>query len=198
MFMGAQSLANGHCPMAFRQPNLFDRTVNRTFGFLLKLGLGLPHNYLLEVRGRKTGRVYSTPVNLIEFKHRKYLVAPRGYTQWVRNAEASGEATLIRGASRERVKLQVMPDEMKAEILKAYLDRFKLTVQRYFPIPAGSPPETFRPLSANYPVFEVSDGASRDSRITSLYRPRVDTRAFSVGALWFLPCSMCVTKQRRA
>jgi deazaflavin-dependent oxidoreductase (nitroreductase family) len=145
--------------MDFRQPNVFDRTVNRAFGFFLKLGLGLQHNYLLEVRGRKTGRVHSTPVNLIEFKHRKYLVAPRGYTQWVRNAEASGEATLIRGASRERVKLQVMPDEMKAEILKAYLDRFKLTVQRYFPIPAGSPPETFRPLSANYPVFEVSDGA---------------------------------------
>jgi len=145
--------------MDFRQPNLFDRTVNRTFGLLLKLGLGLPHNYLLEVRGRKTGRVHSTPVNLIEFKDRKYLVAPRGYTQWVRNVEASGEVTLIRGARRERVKLRAIPDELKPEILKAYLDRFKLTVQRYFPISAGSPPEALRPLSANYPVFEVSDGA---------------------------------------
>jgi deazaflavin-dependent oxidoreductase (nitroreductase family) len=142
--------------MDFRQPNFFDRTVNRAFGFLLKLGIGLPHNYLLEVHGRKTGRVHSTPVNLIEFKDRKYLVAPRGYTQWVRNAEASGEATLIRGARRERVKLRAIADERKAEILKAYLDRFKLTVQRYFPISAGSPTETFQPLSASYPVFEVS------------------------------------------
>jgi len=144
--------------MDFRQPNFFDRTVNRAFGFFLKLGIGLHHNYLLEVRGRKTGRVHSTPVNLIEIKNAKYLVAPRGYTQWVRNAEASGEVTLIRGARCERVKLHAIPDEMKPEILKAYLDRFKLTVQRYFPIPAGSPPETFRPVSANYPVFEVSDG----------------------------------------
>jgi len=55
------------------------------------------------------------------------------------------------------VKLHAIADETKPEILKAYLDRFKLTVQRYFPIRAGSPPETFRPLSANYPVFEVSD-----------------------------------------
>ena len=142
--------------MNFRQPNFFDRTVNRAFGFFLKLGIGLQHNYLLEVHGRKTGRVHSTPVNLIEFKHRKYLVAPRGYTQWVRNAEASGEVTLIRGARRERVRLHAVSDEMKPEILKAYLDRFKLTVQRYFPIPAGSPPETFLPVSANYPVFELS------------------------------------------
>jgi len=43
-----------------------DRMVNRAFGLLVKLGLGLPHNYLLEVRGRKSGRVYSTPVNLLE------------------------------------------------------------------------------------------------------------------------------------
>ena len=143
----------------FRQPNVFDRTVNRAFGFFLKLGIGLRHNYLLEVHGRKTGRVHSTPVNLIEFKDRKYLVAPRGYTQWVRNVEASGEVTLIRGARRERVRLHAVSDEMKPEVLKAYLDRFKLTVQRYFPISAGSPPEALRPLSANYPVFEVSDGA---------------------------------------
>jgi len=85
----------GHCQMDFRPPNIFDRTVNHAFGFLLKLGIGLRHNYLLEVHGRKTGRVHSTPVNLIEFKDRKYLVAPRGYTQWVRNVEASSEATLV-------------------------------------------------------------------------------------------------------
>ena len=67
--------------MDFRQPNLLDRIFNRLFGFLLKLGVGLAHNYLLEVRGRKTGKVYSTPVNVLEYKGKKYLVAPRGYTQ---------------------------------------------------------------------------------------------------------------------
>ena len=83
--------------MDFKKPNPFDRTVNRAFGFLLKLGVGLSHNYLLEVRGRKTGRVYATPVNVLEHGGKEYLVAPRGYTQWVRNAEASGAATLVRG-----------------------------------------------------------------------------------------------------
>jgi hypothetical protein len=52
--------------------------------------------------------------------------------------------------------LRAVADEEKPEILKAYLDRFKPTVQRYFPVPAGSPAEAFKPLSASYPVFEVS------------------------------------------
>ena len=139
----------------FKEPNAIDRIINRAFGFLLKLGIGLSHNYLLEVRGRKTGRTYATPVNVLEHEGRTYLVAPRGYTQWVSNAEASGEATLVKGAKRERVKLGAVPHEAKAELLRIYLDRFKLTVQRYFPIPAGSPAKAFEPLAVRYPVFEL-------------------------------------------
>ena len=149
--------------MVFRQPNLIDRSVNRAFGFLLKLGIGLAHNYLLEMRGRKTGKAYSTPVNVLEHKGHEYLVAPRGYTQWVRNVETSGEASLVRGSKHEKVRLRPIADEEKAEILKAYLDRFKPTVQRYFPIAAGSPVDAFVPLTTGYPVFELLRQARRKS-----------------------------------
>jgi deazaflavin-dependent oxidoreductase (nitroreductase family) len=142
--------------MEFSQPNLVERILNRAFGFLLKLGIGLAHNYLLEVRGRKTGKVYSTPVNVLEYKGKKYLVAPRGYTQWVRNVETSGEASLVRGARRERVRLRAIDNEDKPEILKAYHERFKPTVKRYFPVAAGSPAEAFQPLAVRYPVFELT------------------------------------------
>jgi deazaflavin-dependent oxidoreductase (nitroreductase family) len=142
--------------MEFSQPNLVERILNRAFGFLLKLGIGLAHNYLLEVRGRKTGKVYSTPVNVLEYKGKKYLVAPRGYTQWVRNVETSGEASLMQRAERTKVRLRTVADEEKPEILKAYLDRFKLTVQRYFPIAAGSPAEAFKSLAVRYPVYEIT------------------------------------------
>ena len=148
--------------MDFRQPNLLDRIFNRLFGFLLKLGVGLAHNYLLEVRGRKTGKVYSTPVNVLEYKAKKYLVAPRGYTQWVRNVETSGEATLVQRAERTKVRLRTVADEEKPEILKAYLDRFKLTVQRYFPIAAGSPAEAFKSLAVRYPVYEITHRTEPD------------------------------------
>jgi len=138
------------------QPSLLDRTVNNVFGFLVKIGVGLAHNFLLEVQGRKSGRIYSTPVNVLTYKDKRYLVAPRGDTQWVRNVVVSQKGTLVRGAKRENVRMCAIADDAKPEILKAYLDRYRLTVQRYFPIPAGSPLKDFEPLVGRYPVFEIS------------------------------------------
>lgn len=140
---------------AFRAPNPVEMLFNRLFGFLVGLGFGLRHNYLLRVRGRKTGRIYSTPVNLLEFDGKRFLVAPRGRTQWVRNAESAGEATLKKGRTLNTLRLRPVPDGDKPELLKLYLDRFATTVQRYFPIPAGSAPEAFRDLARDYPVFEL-------------------------------------------
>jgi deazaflavin-dependent oxidoreductase (nitroreductase family) len=140
----------------FLQPNLLDRIINRAFGIFVKLGFVMSHNFLLEVPGRKSGRVYSTPVNVLEFKDKKYLVAPRGDTQWVRNVVVSKKATLVKGTKHESIGLHSIADDGKREILKAYLDRYKLTVQRYFPIPAGSPTKDFEPLVGRYPLFELT------------------------------------------
>jgi len=142
-------------PQPFQKPSAIERLFNAVFGFLVRLGVGLPHNYLLEVRGRKSGRVYSTPVDVLVLNGRRFLVAPRGYAQWVKNAQASGRVTLKKGTHREEAELRAIPDSDKPEILKAYLDRFKLTVQRYFPLRAGSPAEDFVPLVGRYPVFEL-------------------------------------------
>jgi len=87
---------------------------------------------------------------------KRFLVAPCGKTQWVRNAEAAGEVTLKKGSMNQRFRLRPLTDPEKPEILKAYLDNFKREVQRYFPVPAGSPSEAFRPLVQTYPAFELS------------------------------------------
>jgi deazaflavin-dependent oxidoreductase (nitroreductase family) len=139
----------------FREPTAIERIFNRSFGFLVGLGLGPSHIYLLQVRGRKTGKLFSTPVDLLELQGKPYLVAPRGRTQWVRNAEAAGEVTLKKGSKRQKFCLRPIPDAEKSTILKAYLDSFKREVQRYFPIPAGSPTEAFAELASSYPAFEL-------------------------------------------
>jgi deazaflavin-dependent oxidoreductase (nitroreductase family) len=139
----------------FREPTTVEKIFNRTFGFLVGLGLGFSHNYLLEVRGRKSGKLYSTPIDLLERNGKQYLVAPRGSTQWVRNAEAAGEITLKKGSSRRKFGLRILADSEKPEILKAYLDSFKREVQTYFPIAAGSPLEAFVELASSYPAFEL-------------------------------------------
>jgi deazaflavin-dependent oxidoreductase (nitroreductase family) len=139
----------------FNAPTRFERLFSRLFGMLVGLGLGLRHNYLLEVRGRRSGRLHATPVDVLEHDGRRFLVAGRGETQWVRNARASGSVVLRKGGRREEFRVRELSDAEKPEPLKAYLDRFKLTVQRYFPVPAGSPPSAFAPLAGRYPAFEL-------------------------------------------
>src|SRR5579864_7810707 len=109
----------------FQAPSTVERIFNRVYGFLVGLGLGFSYNYLLQVRGRKSGRSYSTPISLLELEGKRFLVAPRGRTQWVRNAEAAGEVTLKKGRKQQRFRLRAIPDADKPEILKAYLDNFK-------------------------------------------------------------------------
>jgi deazaflavin-dependent oxidoreductase (nitroreductase family) len=140
---------------AFREPSAVEKIFNRAFGFLVGLGIGARYNYLLQVRGRKSGRIYSTPIDLLEFRGKRFLVAPRGRTQWVRNAESAGEITLKRGGTRLKFRLRPIPDEEKPELLKEYLDRFATAVQRYFPVPKGSAPQAFADLAEHYPVFEL-------------------------------------------
>jgi len=140
---------------AFREPTVVERMFNRTFGFLVGLGLGFSYNYLLQVRGRKSGRLYSTPINLVELGGKRFLVAPRGQTQWVRNAEAAGEITLKKGRTQQKFRLRPLPDTDKPAILKAYLDSFKREVQQYFSVPAGSPVEAFGEIAQSYPAFEL-------------------------------------------
>ena len=142
----------------FRAPSAGERFFNGMFGFLVGLGFGPAFIYLLEVRGRKSGRIYSTPVNVMPLDGKRYMVAPRGRTQWVRNAEAAGEVTLKRGSKRETVRLRALSGAEKLRILKAYLDTYKSVVQKYFSIPAGSPVEAFSEIAESHPAFELLAG----------------------------------------
>jgi len=139
----------------FLKPTPVERIFNRFVGVMIGWGIGLRHGHLLEVRGRKSGTLYSTPVDLLEMNGKSYLVCPRGRAQWVRNAEAAGRVGLRRGSSRREFSLREVADSDKPPLLKEYLDRFKLAVQRYFPVAAGSPAAAFEPHVQRYPVFEL-------------------------------------------
>ncbi|MBV9181754.1 MAG: nitroreductase family deazaflavin-dependent oxidoreductase [Acidobacteria bacterium] len=139
----------------FRAPSGSERVFNRFFGFLVGLGLGFSSNYLLQVKGRKSGKLQSTPINLLELGGQQYLVAPRGRTQWVRNAEVSQEVTLKKGRHRARYRLRAIEGEEKLKVLKAYLDQFRREVERYFPLAAGSSPQAFSTVVDKYPAFQL-------------------------------------------
>src|SRR5438552_17754893 len=81
---------------SFHAPSGLERVFNRIYGLLVGLGLGFSYNYLLEVRGRKSGRTYSTPIDLLELNGKRYLVAPRG-----RNAMGAQRGSRRRGHAEE-------------------------------------------------------------------------------------------------
>jgi len=139
----------------YEPPSLAEKLFNRAFGFLAGLGIAPSFIYLLEVRGRKSGKIYSTAVNLLELNGKQFLIAPRGRTQWVRNAEAAGEVTLKRGV-RHRFRLRPLDDSEKPQVLKAYLTNYKSAVRRFFPVPPEAALEEFAKIAAGYPVFELT------------------------------------------
>src|SRR5262249_2969539 len=142
---------------AFREPTGVEKLLNRLMGALAGWGLGAKSIYLLQVRGRKSGRFFSTPVYVMDVEARWYLIAPRGRTQWVRNAEAAGEIALKRGSSRRSFRLKEMVGSTKCGLLKTYLERYVDAVQRYFPVKAGSPAEAFEEIAEFYPAYELME-----------------------------------------
>jgi hypothetical protein len=139
----------------FRKPGAIERAFGRALAFGVRIGLVRGHFFVLEVCGRKSGRTISLPVDPIYLDGRRYLVCARGESNWVRNARAAGEVVLSQGRRRQTYNLRELPVGERAPVLRAYLDRFATEVQRFFPVPKGSPSEAFADIAARYPVFEL-------------------------------------------
>jgi deazaflavin-dependent oxidoreductase (nitroreductase family) len=137
-------------PMARRM----DRLSKSLVAMLTKAGISLLGSRILSVRGRKSGEWRSTPVNLLTHDGHRYLVAPRGHTQWVRNLRAAGGGELRVGRRVERFTATELPDEQKPEVLRAYLKRWKFEVGMFFDgVGPDSTDAEFAAIAAKHPVF---------------------------------------------
>jgi deazaflavin-dependent oxidoreductase (nitroreductase family) len=130
---------------------------NPTVAALTRMGLSLYGSRVLAVRGRTSGEWRTTPVNLLTHQGARYLVAPRGTTQWVRNLRAAGEGELRVGRHVERFTAVEVPDEEKPEILRAYLRRWKFEVGTFFGgVGPDSSEEELRRIAPDHPVFRIT------------------------------------------
>jgi deazaflavin-dependent oxidoreductase (nitroreductase family) len=123
--------------------------------FIRRLGMSPAGAQLLEVRGRKSGNIHTVPVNPLEVDGHRYLVAPRGETQWVRNFRAAREGTLRVGKASERIVGRELPDGDKPAILRAYLDRYHWQVGAQFDAPKDASLEQLAGIAGNHPVFSI-------------------------------------------
>jgi deazaflavin-dependent oxidoreductase (nitroreductase family) len=139
-------------------PGWFTRNVfNPALALLTRAGLSVWGSRELRVRGRTSGEWRSTPVNLLSLDGERYLVAPRGETQWVRNLRVAGGGELRLGRRTEAFQAVEVGDADKVAVLRAYLARWKAEVGVFFDgVDANSSDEEIRRIAPNHPVFRLS------------------------------------------
>ena len=144
-------------PTRYLQPGAFTRRVfNPLVAALTKMGISVKGSRVLEVRGRTSGEIRSTVVNLLTLDGVRYLVAPRGTTQWVRNLRAAGAGALRVGRRVEQFTATELPDEAKTEIIRAYLKAWAWEVGRFFEgLSADSTDEEIAAAASGFPVFRI-------------------------------------------
>jgi len=122
-------------------PDWFTKNVfNRSVRWLTRRGLSVAGSRELRVVGRSSGQVRTTAVNLLDVDGQRYLVSPRGTTQWVRNLRAAGSGELRVGRRIEAFEADELPDDAKPPVLKAYLDRWGWEIGRSSRDSTSTPP----------------------------------------------------------
>jgi deazaflavin-dependent oxidoreductase (nitroreductase family) len=139
--------------------NAMERVINALFRVLTRLGFGAEYRHILTVRGRKTGKAYSTPVDVMEGGGRRFLVAPYGVVNWVRNARAAGEVSLSRGGRTEHVRVSELSPEASAPVLRQYISEVRVT-RPYFDVTLDSTDQAFAAEAPRHPVFEIHASSS--------------------------------------
>ncbi|MFI5734363.1 nitroreductase family deazaflavin-dependent oxidoreductase [Kribbella sp. NPDC051587] len=134
------------------------RVFNRMVAGLTKLGLSLMGSRVLSVRGRKSGEWRSTPVNLLVIDGQRYLVAPRGHTQWVKNLRATPEALLQLGRRTETFRAVELTDADKLPVLRLYLKKWSWEVGAFFEgdVTKTSPDEVLHHIAPGVPAFRIT------------------------------------------
>ncbi len=138
-------------------PGRGDHLFNRLVGWLARRGIGLAGARVLAVRGRRSGEWRTTVLNPLELDGRRYLVAPRGHTQWARNLRAAGSGELRVGRRVEAFRATEVADGDKGPVLRAYLDRWGWEVGRFFDdLSEDSDDDAVAAVAPDFPVFVLS------------------------------------------
>src|SRR3990172_3385897 len=139
----------------YRRPTKLTQIMNRGMGWLASLGLTPSDTATLEVKRRRTGAVRSTVVTSVAHEGVRYLVSPRGESEWVRNVRAAGGEAAIRRRGRRSVRLEELAAEQRAPILKAYLGKTAAATRQHFGIDPKAEIAEFAAIAGRHPVFRV-------------------------------------------
>jgi deazaflavin-dependent oxidoreductase (nitroreductase family) len=145
-------------PRNVQSKGAMNRIFNKSVAGLTRHGISVWGSRVLAVRGRTSGEWRTTPVNPLTYEGKRYLVAPRGHTQWVRNMRVAGGGELRVGRRVENFTATELPDEQKPDVLRAYLKRWKFEVGVFFDgVGPDAPDEKLLAIAPGYPVFVITE-----------------------------------------
>jgi deazaflavin-dependent oxidoreductase (nitroreductase family) len=121
---------------------------------LARLGLTGPRTHLLTVPGRRTGRLWSTPVSIVEEGGELWLVSPYGERTWVKNARAAGWVELRRGKRHERLLVEELAPAEAVPVLRRYYE-LGLVTRPFFEITLASPESEWLAEAPRHPAFRT-------------------------------------------
>jgi len=156
-------MSTGDSASRYRRPGWFTTHVfNPLVAALTRAGLDVWGARELQVRGRTSGEWRRTPLNVLTVDDERYLVAPRGVTQWVRNLRVARHGELRLGRRRESFQAVELTDAEKPAILRAYLKRWKAEVGVFFGgVSADSSDDELRRIAPDHPVFRITSDPER-------------------------------------
>jgi deazaflavin-dependent oxidoreductase (nitroreductase family) len=140
-------------PPPYRK-SLWRRALNALVRPLAKAGLTGPRTHLLTVPGRTSGKRWSTPVSIVRLGGERWLVAPYGDRNWVKNARAAGWVELQRGRRRERLGVEELAPADAVPVLQEYFRSSRVT-RPFFAVTLESSPAEWLADAPHHPVFRL-------------------------------------------
>ena len=140
-------------PRPYRK-SVWRRGLNALVRPLARLGLAGRSTHVLTVPGRESGRLWSTPVSIVRDGGERWLVAPYGERNWVRNARAAGWVELQRGRRRERLSVEELEPEQAVPVLREYYRRFRVT-RPFFEVTLEASHDEWLAEAPRHPAFRL-------------------------------------------
>lgn len=139
------------------RPTNADTFFNQVVRLFTRMGISLMDSRVLAVKGRTSGLWRTTPVNLLTIDGTRFLVAPRGQTQWVHNIRAAGGGELRLGRKAEPFTITELADADKPAVIRGYLKRWGWEVGRFFDgLTKDATDEEILAVAPGFPVFRIN------------------------------------------
>jgi deazaflavin-dependent oxidoreductase (nitroreductase family) len=140
-------------PKPYRKSH-WRRALNAVVRPLARLGLTGPRTHLLTVPGRRSGKLWTTPVSIVREGGERWLVAPYGERNWVKNARAAGWVRLRRGRRDERLSVEELSPAAAVPVLRRYYELARVT-RPFFEASLSSSDAEWLAEASRHPVFRL-------------------------------------------